>query len=132
MSGITTCLHFRLHFPGQLSSNLCKLAVNIPQQHTIPRCQRPRADWPHVRREERCRRLTHDMAATSPSPLSSGASSCSPYTATSPRDVKIAVTFIGNSTAIQELFKRVRESLMAGTPAEEGEYEEELPVEGEQ
>ncbi|KAJ6467792.1 hypothetical protein C8R45DRAFT_1171237 [Mycena sanguinolenta] len=57
---------------------------------------------------------------------------CSPYTATSPRDVKIAVTFIGNSTAIQELFKRVRESLMAGTPAEEGKYEEELPVEGEQ
>ncbi|KAF6116783.1 tubulin beta class I [Phyllostomus discolor] len=72
-----------LRFPGQLNADLRKLAVNM-----VP--------FP---------RLHFFMPGFAPL--------TSPVCDIPPRGLKMAVTFIGNSTAIQELFKRISEQFTA-------------------
>nr|XP_020444827.1 tubulin beta-4B chain-like [Monopterus albus] len=90
MSGVTTCLRF----PGQLNADLRKLAVNMvpfPRLHFFMPGFAP---------------LT---SRGSPTPNNVKPAVC----AIPPRGLKMAVTFIGNSTAIQELFKRISEQFTA-------------------
>ncbi|MBN3279609.1 TBB2 protein, partial [Polyodon spathula] len=96
MSGVTTCLRF----PGQLNADLRKLAVNMvpfPRLHffmpgfaplTSRGSQLYFVEWiPNNVKTAVC-----DIP---------------------PRGLKMSATFIGNSTAIQELFKRISEQFTA-------------------
>jgi len=214
MSGITTCLRF----PGQLNSDLRKLAVNMvpfPRLHFFmtgfaPLTARGSQKYRAVTVPELTQQMfdaKNMMAASDPrhgryltvaavfrgkvsmkeveEQMQNVQNKNSAYfvewipnnvlTAQCdipPRGLKMAVTFLGNSTAIQELFKRVSDQFTAmfkrkaflhwytqegmdemefteaesnmqdlvaeyqqyqdATVEEEGEYEEELPVEEEQ
>ncbi|KAG5651374.1 hypothetical protein H0H81_008908 [Sphagnurus paluster] len=213
MSGITTCLRF----PGQLNSDLRKLAVNMvpfPRLHFFmtgfaPLTARGSQQYRAVTVPELTQQMfdaKNMMAATDPrhgryltvaavfrgkvsmkeveEQMQNVQNKNSAYfvewipnnvqTAQcdiAPRGLKMAVTFLGNSTAIQELFKRVSDQFTAmfkrkaflhwytqegmdemefteaesnmqdlvaeyqqyqdATVEEEGDYEEELPVEEE-
>ncbi|KAJ8579875.1 tubulin nucleotide-binding domain-like protein [Rhizopogon salebrosus TDB-379] len=110
MSGITTCLRF----PGQLNSDLRKLAVNMvpfPRLDffmtgfaplTAPGSQRYRAATvaAHFRGKVSMKEVEEQMQNVQ---NKNSAYLCDIL----PRGVKKAVTFLGNSTAIQEQFKRV-------------------------
>ncbi|ELK15023.1 Tubulin beta-2A chain [Pteropus alecto] len=90
MSGVTTCLRF----PGQLNADLRKLAVNMvpfPRLHFFMPGFAPLTS----RGSQQYRALTTAVCDIPP------------------RGLKMAVTFIGNSTAIQELFKRISEQFTA-------------------
>ncbi|KAJ6482080.1 Tubulin/FtsZ, GTPase domain-containing protein [Mycena polygramma] len=214
MSGITTCLRF----PGQLNSDLRKLAVNMvpfPRLHFFmtgfaPLTARGSAQYRAVSVPELTAQMfdaKNMMAASDPrhgryltvaavfrgkvamkeveEQMQNVQNKNSAYFVEwipnnvltahcdiPPRGVKMAVTFIGNSTAIQELFKRVSDQFTAmfkrkaflhwytqegmdemefteaesnmqdlvaeyqqyqdATAEDEGEYEEELPVEDDQ
>nr|CAI5817105.1 unnamed protein product [Callosobruchus analis] len=108
MSGVTTCLRF----PGQLNADLRKLAVNMvpfPRLHffmpgfapltsralTVPELTQQMFDAKHGRY------LTvASIFRTAVCDIP-------------PRGLKMSATFIGNSTAIQELFKRISEQFTA-------------------
>ncbi|GJV80039.1 tubulin beta-2 chain [Tanacetum coccineum] len=93
MSGVTCCLRF----PGQLNSDLRKLAVNLipfPRLHFFMHdvCSRP-TPW----------QIPHSL-----SHVPSGSQTMS-VCDIPPTGLKMASTFIGNSTSIQEMFRRVSE-----------------------
>ncbi|KAI5645334.1 tubulin/FtsZ family, GTPase domain-containing protein [Phthorimaea operculella] len=90
MSGVTTCLRF----PGQLNADLRKLAVNMvpfPRLHFFIPGFAPLTS----RGSQQYRALTTAVCDIPP------------------RGLKMSATFIGNSTAIQELFKRISEQFTA-------------------
>ncbi|CAJ1451986.1 unnamed protein product [Effrenium voratum] len=90
MSGVTCCLRF----PGQLNCDLRKIAVNLvpfPRLHFFMTGFAPLTS----RGSQQYRALT--------------ASVCD----IPPKGLKMAVAFAGNSTAIQEMFKRVAEYFTA-------------------
>ena len=155
MSGITTCLRF----PGQLNSDLRKLAVNMvpfPRLHFFlvgfaPLTARGSQQYRAVTVPELTQQMFESknmMAAADPrhgryltvaayfrgklsmkeveDQMQSTQSKNSQYFVEwipqnvqtahcdiPPRGMKMAVTFIGNSTAIQELFKRIAEQFSA-------------------
>jgi len=155
MSGITCCLRF----PGQLNSDLRKMAVNLipfPRLHFFlagfaPLTSRQSQDYRQVSVPELTQQMfdaKNMMAACDPrhgryltaSALFRGKISTKevedqmsniknknssyfvewiPHNIKSsvcdipPKGTKMAVTFLGNSTAIQELFKRVNEQFTA-------------------
>ncbi|XP_021573985.1 tubulin beta-2A chain isoform X10 [Carlito syrichta] len=93
MSGVTTCLRF----PGQLNADLRKLAVNMvpfPRLHFFmpgfaPLTSRGSQQYRALTVPE----LTQQMFDS--------------------KNMMMSATFIGNSTAIQELFKRISEQFTA-------------------
>ncbi|PKA52485.1 Tubulin beta-1 chain [Apostasia shenzhenica] len=90
MSGVTCCLRF----PGQLNSDLRKLAVNLipfPRLHFFMVGFAPLTS----RGSQQYRALTSTVCDIPPTGL------------------KMASTFIGNSTSIQEMFRRVSEQFTA-------------------
>ncbi|CAO2595729.1 Tubulin beta-2A chain [Lemmus lemmus] len=108
MSGVTTCLRF----PGQLNADLRKLAVNMvpfPRLHFFmpgfaPLTSRQMFDSKNM------------MAACDPRHgryLTVAAIFRTAVCDIPPRGLKMSATFIGNSTAIQELFKRISEQFTA-------------------
>ncbi|KAL7989993.1 hypothetical protein Chor_012659 [Crotalus horridus] len=117
MSGVTTCLHF----PGQLNADLRKLAVNMvpfPRLHFFMPGFAPLTS----RGSQQYRALTVPELTQQVFDAKNMMAACDPrhgrYLTTAvcdipPRGLKMAVTFIGNSTAIQELFKRISEQFTA-------------------
>merc|ERR1711863_184492 len=105
LSGVTCCLRF----PGQLNSDLRKLAVNLvpfPRLHFFmmgfaPLTSRGSQQYRALTVPELTQQMfdaNNMMAAVCDIP---------------PRGLKMSATFVGNSTAIQELFKRVSEQFTA-------------------
>ncbi|KAJ7034667.1 Tubulin/FtsZ, GTPase domain-containing protein [Mycena alexandri] len=190
MSGITTCLRF----PGQLNSDLRKLAVNMvpfPRLHFFmtgyaPLTARGSANFRPVSIPELTQQMfdaKNMMAASDPRngryltvaavfrgkvAMKEVEEQMQNVQSKNSAGFKMAVTFIGNTTCIQELFKRVGDQFTAmfkrkaflhwytqegmdemepsptckiwspsnqqyqdATIEEEGEYEDELPVEEE-
>uniref|UniRef100_A0A1I7XFZ9 Tubulin beta chain n=1 Tax=Heterorhabditis bacteriophora TaxID=37862 RepID=A0A1I7XFZ9_HETBA len=129
MSGVTTCLRF----PGQLNADLRKLAVNMvpfPRLHFFmpgfaPLTSRSNQQYRAITVPEltqQCFDAKNMMAACDPRHgryLTAAAifrGRMSMKTAVCdipPRGLKMSATFIGNSTAIQELFKRISEQFTA-------------------
>ncbi|EMP37263.1 Tubulin beta chain [Chelonia mydas] len=133
MSGVTTCLRF----PGQLNADLRKLAVNMvpfPRLHFFmpgfaPLTSRGSQQYRALTVPELTQQMfdaKNMMAACDPRHGRYLTNKNSSYfvewipnnvkTAVCdipPRGLKMAVTFIGNSTAIQELFKRISEQFTA-------------------
>ncbi|OAV85628.1 hypothetical protein PTTG_30383 [Puccinia triticina 1-1 BBBD Race 1] len=129
MSGITTCLRF----PGQLNSDLRKLAVNMvpfPQLHFFmvgfaPLTARGSQQYRAITVPELTSQMfdaKNMMAASDPRhgryltvaayfrvPNNVQTAHCD----IAPRAHKMPVTFIGNLTAIQDLFKRVANQFTA-------------------
>merc|ERR1711964_504513 len=128
MSGVTTCLRF----PGQLNADLRKLAVNMvpfPRLHFFMPGFAPLTS----RGSQQYRDLTvatmfrgrMSMKEVDEQMLNTQNKNSSYFVEWIPNNVKTAVcdipprglkmsaTFIGNSTAIQELFKRVSEQFTA-------------------
>merc|ERR1712045_404424 len=116
MSGVTTCLRF----PGQLNADLRKLAVNMvpfPRLHFFmpgfaPLTARGSMQYRAVTVPE----LTQQMFDAKNSsyfvewiPNNVMTSVCD----IPPRGLKMASTFVGNSTAVQEIFKRISEQFSA-------------------
>ncbi|XP_010857413.1 PREDICTED: tubulin beta-6 chain [Bison bison bison] len=99
MSGVTTCLRF----PGQLNADLRKLAVNMvpfPRLHFFMPGFAPLT----ARGSQQYRALFVEWI-----PNNVKVAVCD----IPPRGLKMSATFIGNSTAIQELFKRISEQFSA-------------------
>ncbi|KTF88804.1 hypothetical protein cypCar_00012704 [Cyprinus carpio] len=88
MSGVTTCLRF----PGQLNADLRKLAVNMEVDEQMLNVQNKNSSYFVEWIPNNVKTAVCDIP---------------------PRGLKMAVTFIGNSTAIQELFKRISEQFTA-------------------
>ncbi|XP_009980416.1 PREDICTED: tubulin beta-7 chain [Tauraco erythrolophus] len=88
MSGVTTCLRF----PGQLNADLRKLAVNMGVDEQMLNVQNKNSSYFVEWIPNNVKTAVCDIP---------------------PRGLKMAVTFIGNSTAIQELFKRISEQFTA-------------------
>ncbi|KFV67747.1 Tubulin beta-7 chain, partial [Dryobates pubescens] len=134
MSGVTTCLRF----PGQLNADLRKLAVNMvpfPRLHFFmpgfaPLTSRGSQQYRALTVPELTQQVfdaKNMMAACDPRHgryLTVGAgfrgrlewnpNNVKPAVCDiPPRGLKMALTFIGNSTAIQELFKRISEQFTA-------------------
>ncbi|XP_011800411.1 PREDICTED: tubulin beta chain isoform X8 [Mandrillus leucophaeus] len=122
MSGVTTCLRF----PGQLNADLRKLAVNMvpfPRLHFFMPGFAPLTS----RGSQQYRALTVPELTQQVFDAKNMMAACDPrhgrYLTVAavfravcdipPRGLKMAVTFIGNSTAIQELFKRISEQFTA-------------------
>ncbi|CAN1290220.1 Tubulin beta-1 chain [Linum perenne] len=107
MSGVTCCLRF----PGQLNSDLRKLAVNL-----IPF---PRLHFFMVGGSQQYRNLTvpeltqQMWDAKNGRYLTASAMFQSSVCDIPPKGLKMASTFIGNSTSIQEMFRRVSEQFTA-------------------
>ncbi|CAN1226827.1 Tubulin beta-1 chain [Linum grandiflorum] len=107
MSGVTCCLRF----PGQLNSDLRKLAVNL-----IPF---PRLHFFMVGGSQQYRNLTvPELTQQMWDPrhgryLTASAMFRSSVCDIPPKGLKMASTFIGNSTSIQEMFRRVSEQFTA-------------------
>ncbi|EHB09756.1 Tubulin beta-2 chain [Heterocephalus glaber] len=128
MSGVTTCLRF----PGQLNADLRKLAVNMvpfPRLHFFmpgfaPLTSRGSQQYRALTVPELTQQMFDSknmMAACDPrhNKNSSYFVEWIPNNVKTvvrdipPHGLKMAVTFIGNSTAIQELFKRISEQFTA-------------------
>ncbi|KFV69846.1 Tubulin beta-2 chain, partial [Dryobates pubescens] len=131
MSGVTTCLRF----PGQLNADLRKLAVNMvpfPRLHFFmpgfaPLTSRGSQQYRALTVPELTQQMFDSknmMAACDPrhgryltvAAIFPGRMSMEEETAVCdipPRGLKMSATFIGNSTAIQELFKRISEQFTA-------------------
>uniref|UniRef100_A0A674GV09 Tubulin beta chain n=1 Tax=Taeniopygia guttata TaxID=59729 RepID=A0A674GV09_TAEGU len=124
MSGVTTSLRF----PGQLNADLRKLAVNMvpfPRLHFFMPGFAPLT----ARGSQQYRALTVPELTQQMFDAKNMMAACDPrhgrYLTWIPNNVKVAVcdipprglkmasTFIGNSTAIQELFKRISEQFSA-------------------
>merc|ERR1711963_981429 len=118
MSGVTTCLRF----PGQLNADLRKLAVNMvpfPRLHFFMPGFAPLV----ARGNMKYRALTVPELTAQMFDAKNMMTACDPrhgrYLTVAavcdipPRGLKMAATFIGNSTAIQELFKRISEQFTA-------------------
>merc|ERR1711863_187113 len=118
MSGVTTCLRF----PGQLNADLRKLAVNMvpfPRLHFFmpgfaPLTARGSQQYRAVTVPE----LTEQMLNVQNKNSSYFVEWIPNNVMTSvcdipPRGLKMASTFVGNSTAIQEIFKRISEQFTA-------------------
>ncbi|VDK85721.1 unnamed protein product [Dibothriocephalus latus] len=88
MSGVTTCLRF----PGQLNSDLRKLAVNMDVEDQMTLTQQKNASYFVEWIPNNVKTAVCDVP---------------------PRGLKMSATFIGNTTAIQELFTRVSEQFSA-------------------
>ncbi|XP_010014909.1 PREDICTED: tubulin beta-7 chain-like, partial [Nestor notabilis] len=104
MSGVTTCLRF----PGQLNADLRKLAVNMvpfPRLHFFMPGFAPLTS----RGSQQYRALTVPELTQQVFDAKNMMAACDPRHGR----LKMAVTFIGNSTAIQELFKRISEQFTA-------------------
>merc|ERR1712077_70481 len=105
MSGITTCLRF----PGQLNSDLRKLAVNLvpfPRLHFFMTGFAPLTS----RGSQQYRALTVPELTQQMFDAKNMMCAADPRHG---RYLKTAVAFAGNSTAIQEMFKRVAEYFTA-------------------
>ncbi|KAK8762035.1 hypothetical protein V5799_026698 [Amblyomma americanum] len=133
MSGVTTCLRF----PGQLNADLRKLAVNMvpfPRLHffmsgfapltsrgsqqyralTVPELTQQMFDAKNMMaacdpRQGRYLTNKHSGSFVEWIPNNVKTAVCD----IPPRGLKMSATFIGNSTAIQELFKRISEQFTA-------------------
>ncbi|KAF6116782.1 tubulin beta class I [Phyllostomus discolor] len=113
MSGVTTCLRF----PGQLNADLRKLAVNMvpfPRLHFFmpgfaPLTSRGRMSMKEVDEQMLNVQNKNSSYFVEWIPNNVKTAVCD----IPPRGLKMAVTFIGNSTAIQELFKRISEQFTA-------------------
>merc|ERR1711906_18796 len=114
MSGATSCLRF----PGQLNSDLRKLAVNLipfPRLHFFmvgfaPLTSRGSQQYRALTVPELTQQMLDAINKNSSYfvewiPNNVKASVCD----IPPKGLKMAVNFVGNSTAIQEMFKRVSE-----------------------
>merc|ERR1711890_37359 len=112
MSGVTTCLRF----PGQLNADLRKLAVNMvpfPRLHFFmpgfaPLTSRGSQQYRALTVPELTQQMLNIQNKNSSYfvewiPNNIKASVCD----IPPKGLKMAVAFAGNSTAIQEMFKRV-------------------------
>merc|ERR1712115_393596 len=118
MSGVTTCLRF----PGQLNADLRKLAVNMvpfPRLHFFmpgfaPLTARGSQQYRPLSVPELTQQMLNIQNKNSSYlvewiPNNVKIAVCD----IPPRGLKMAATFIGNSTAIQELFKRISEQFTA-------------------
>ncbi|KAK4874247.1 hypothetical protein RN001_013607 [Aquatica leii] len=110
MSGVTTCLCF----PGQLNADLRKLAVNMVRFHFFmlgfaPLTSRGSQQYKALIVPELTQQMfdAKNMMAACDRYLTVAAIFRGPVCDIPPRSLKISATFIGNSTAIQELFKRI-------------------------
>uniref|UniRef100_A0A5S6QB43 Tubulin_C domain-containing protein n=1 Tax=Trichuris muris TaxID=70415 RepID=A0A5S6QB43_TRIMR len=125
MSGMTTCLRF----PGQLNADLRKLVVNMVPYPLLHFLISGFAPFTSIRSQE-YRALTvadlvrqmfdakNIMAACDPRhgryfTVAANFREKNTYKRLPPRGLKMSATFIGNSTAVQELFKRIMEQLSA-------------------
>jgi len=102
MSGVTTCLRF----PGQLNADLRKLAVNMvpfPRLHFFMPGFAPLTS----------RGSQHYRPLSVPELTQQMFDAKNMMTACDPRGLSMAATFVGNSTAIQEIFKRISEQFTA-------------------
>merc|ERR1712077_6209 len=118
MSGVTTCLRF----PGQLNADLRKLAVNMvpfPRLHFfMPGFAPLTARGSQQYRALTVPELTQQMFGIQNKNSSYFVEWIPNNIKTAvcdipPRGLKMSATFIGNSTAIQELFKRISEQFTA-------------------
>ncbi|XP_009473729.1 PREDICTED: tubulin beta-2 chain-like [Nipponia nippon] len=129
MSGVTTCLRF----PGQLNADLRKLAVNMvpfPRLHFFmpgfaPLTSRGSQEYRALAAVAAIFRGRMSMKEVDEQMLNVQNKNSSYFVEWIPNNVKTAVcdipprglkmsaTFIGNSTAIQELFKRISEQFTA-------------------
>merc|ERR1712027_300583 len=113
LSGVTCCLRF----PGQLNSDLRKLAVNLvpfPRLHFFmmgfaPLTSRGRMSTKEVDEQMLNVQNKNSSYFVEWIPNNIKASVCD----IPPKGLKMAVAFAGNSTAIQEMFKRVAEFFQA-------------------
>merc|ERR1711898_45902 len=118
MSGSTSCLRF----PGQLNSDLRKLAVNMipfPRLHFfmigfVPLTSRGSQQYRALTVPELTQQMINVQNKNSSYfvewiPNNIKSSVCD----IPPKGLKMSSTFIGNSTAIQEMFKRVSEQFTA-------------------
>merc|ERR1712193_435621 len=105
MSGITCCLRF----PGQLNSDLRKLAVNMvpfPRLHFFMCGFAPLTS----RGSQQYRALTVPELTQQMFDAKNIKSSVCDIP---PKGLKMSATFLGNTTAIQDMFKRVAEMFTA-------------------
>merc|ERR1711982_233293 len=118
MSGVTTCLRF----PGQLNCDLRKIAVNLipfPRLHFFmtgfaPLTSRGSQQYRALTVPELTEQMLNVQNKNSSYfvewiPNNIKSSICD----IPPKGLKMSVTFVGNSTAIQEMFKRVAEQFTA-------------------
>jgi len=111
MSGVTCCLRF----PGQLNSDLRKLAVNLipfPRLHfylTASALFRGRMSTKEVDEQMLNVQNKNSSYFVEWIPNNVKSSVCD----IPPKGLKMSATFIGNSTSIQEMFKRVSEQFTA-------------------
>merc|ERR1712110_109818 len=118
MSGVTCCLRF----PGQLNADLRKLAVNMvpfPRLHFFftgftPLTSRGSQQYRALTVPELTQQMLNVQNKNSSYfvewiPNNIKSSVCD----IPPKGLKMSVTFLGNSTAIQEMFKRVGEQFTA-------------------
>ncbi|KAK5986338.1 Tubulin beta chain, partial [Trichostrongylus colubriformis] len=123
MSGVTTCLRF----PGQLNADLRKLAVNMvpfPRLHFFmpgfaPLSAKGAQAYRALTVSELTQQEVDDQMMSVQNKNSSYFVEWIPNNVKTavcdipPRGLKMAATFVGNSTAIQELFKRISEQFTA-------------------
>ncbi|VDN34595.1 unnamed protein product [Dibothriocephalus latus] len=118
MSGVTTCFRF----PGQLNADLRKLAVNMvpfPRLHFFmpgfaPLTSRGSQQYRALTVAELTQQMfdaKNMMAACDPQWIPNNVKTA--VCDIPPRGLKMSATFVGNSTAIQELFKRVSDQFTA-------------------
>ncbi|CAN1226831.1 Tubulin beta-1 chain [Linum grandiflorum] len=114
MSGVTCCLRF----PGQLNSDLRKLAVNLIPFPPDPRHGRYLTASAMFRGKMSTKEVDEQMINVQNKnssyfvewiPNNVKSSVCD----IPPKGLKMASTFIGNSTSIQEMFRRVSEQFTA-------------------
>uniref|UniRef100_A0A6N2NAJ1 Tubulin/FtsZ 2-layer sandwich domain-containing protein n=1 Tax=Salix viminalis TaxID=40686 RepID=A0A6N2NAJ1_SALVM len=111
MSGVTCCLRF----PGQLNSDLRKLAVNLipfPRLHFFmvgfaPLTSRGSQQYRSLTVPELTQQMWDSKNMMNPNNVKSSVCDIPP------RGLKMSSTFIGNSTSIQEMFRRVSEQFTA-------------------
>ena len=101
MSGVTCSLRF----PGQLNADLRKLAVNFGRYLTAAAMFRGRMSTKEVDEQMLNVKSKNNSYFVEWIPNNIKSAVCD----IPPKGLKMAVTFIGNSTAIQEMFKRVAE-----------------------
>ncbi|XP_042401177.1 tubulin beta-7 chain-like [Zingiber officinale] len=116
MSGVTCCLRF----PGQLNSDLRKLAVNLipfPRLHFFMDAKNMMcdADPRHGRYLTASAMFCGKMSTkeVDEQMLNVQNKNSSYFVEWIPKGLKMASTFIGNSTSIQEMFRRVSEPFTA-------------------
>ncbi|KAJ7988146.1 hypothetical protein DPEC_G00320590 [Dallia pectoralis] len=120
MSGVTTCLRF----PGQLNADLRKLAVNMmfDAKNMMAACDPRHGRYLTVAAVFRGRMSMKEVDEQMLNVQNKNSSYFVEWIPNNvktavcdipPRGLKMAATFIGNSTAIQELFKRISEQFTA-------------------